>query len=201
MPTAGIHLCVAKSLLQKKKINEKLFFLGNIAPDSWRNSTSTKDGSHFQVNKKIHYDEFYKKYKDKLDNPFVYGYLTHLITDYYWYGNNLSTVNEKYENKEIYEKERDAFVSKLLRLYEINPLDKIDDNFDNPIEELETIGINKTIEYINKNSFYKNNIKLNIFKIKETIDDIQKTVQYIEEEIKRLGGEYEFNFDSSHREK
>ena len=41
MPAAGIHLCIAKKLLNEK-LDKERFYVGNIAPDSWRNSNSNK---------------------------------------------------------------------------------------------------------------------------------------------------------------
>ena len=41
MPAAGIHLCIAKKLLNDN-LDKERFYVGNIAPDSWRNSNSNK---------------------------------------------------------------------------------------------------------------------------------------------------------------
>ena len=67
MPAAGIHLCIAKKLLSEK-LDKERFYVGNIAPDSWRNSNSNKHESHFEIDGKINYMNFYNKYKDKLDD-------------------------------------------------------------------------------------------------------------------------------------
>ena len=42
MPNAGIHLCIARRLAKKVNMDKYLFYVGNIAPDSWRNSSSTR---------------------------------------------------------------------------------------------------------------------------------------------------------------
>ena len=185
MPAAGIHLCVAKTLLNKD-MNQYLFFLGTIAPDSWRNSNSTKSGSHFQILEKIHYEKFYQKYKDKMNNPFIYGYLIHLITDYYWYGNSLSTVKTKYLNNELYQKEMKKLISMLMLFYDIKPLKQVENTFLCPVEELETSGINKTVEYVNNVSFENSEESLQLFDFQETILDINKTSRFIKDEIKLL---------------
>lgn len=183
MPAAGIHLCIAKKLLKKRNMDQQLFFLGNVAPDSWRNSNSTKDGTHFQIDGIIHHELFYQKYKNELSNPFVYGYLTHLITDFYWYGHHLSTSDKKVEN---YYEECSKLVSKLTKIYQIKPLEKIKDDFFHPIEELETSGINQTIQYINNVSFLDDSLPLVLFNVEDTIHDIDETYEYVERELERL---------------
>lgn len=184
MPAAAIHLCIAKKLL-KKDINKELFYIGNIAPDSWRNSTSNKHESHFEIEGKINYMNFYDKYKDYLDNPYVLGYFVHLITDKYWYSNELSTVDYKHNKPDIYGKEIGKLVCNLTKYYKIDKLNKIPDNLVNPIEELETRGINNTIDFINNHSF--KDLKLSkVFKLEDAIKDIDDTCRFIEEELKRL---------------
>ena len=186
MPAAAIHLCIAKKLLIETK-DKELYYIGNIAPDSWRNSNSNKHDSHFETEEnKIDYMLFYNKYKDKLDNPYVLGYFIHLITDKYWYKNELSTVDYKHNKIDIYNQEISKLVSNLTKYYDIEKLNKISNSFINPIEELETKGINDTIDFINKHSF-KNIKESKILKLEDTIKDIDKTCIFIEKELKRLG--------------
>ena len=97
MPAGGIHLCVGKVVADKLSINKSMeFYVGCVSADSWRNSNSTKMGTHFLDNNDsidYHYDVFFNKYSKYINNLFVLGYLVHLITDKYWYGNNFITSN------------------------------------------------------------------------------------------------------------
>jgi len=184
MPAAAIHLCIAKKLL-KDNIDKELFYIGNIAPDSWRNSNSNKQESHFEIDGKINYMNFYNKYKNYLDNPYVLGYFIHLITDKYWYSNELSTVYYKHNKVDIYNEEIGKLVCNLTKHYKIDKLNKIPNNLINPIDELETKGINGTIEFINNNSF--KDLKMSkILKLEDTIKDIDDTCKFIKEELERL---------------
>lgn len=182
MPAGGIHLCVAKKLLKNfPNIDEYLFLLGNIAPDSWRNSNSTKIGTHFQINKdgKSNYDYFYQKYKDKLNNPFVLGYFIHLLTDSYWYSNDLETAFANREKPLDYYEEIGIITSKLMMIYNIKPIKKIDEKLENPVMELETSGINKTIEYLNSVNYGKEKETPKYFNLDKTIKGINDTYTYI----------------------
>jgi len=93
MPSWGIHLQIA-NLLSKRisNINKNQFIFGNILPDinngyvikgiSQRivhNITHCDGGEDFK-----NYKIFYNKYKNQLKNPIVLGYLTHLLTDFYY---------------------------------------------------------------------------------------------------------------------
>lgn len=103
MPSWGIHLVTANDVIKKINIKDKnSFTIGNFLPDAERYVVKDfsifvpYDISHFAKKLKINnveeklpnYQEFVNKYKHKLDNPIVLGYLTHLLTDYYW--NNLT---------------------------------------------------------------------------------------------------------------
>ena len=101
MPAATIHRCVAKKILEMTNLytNEEdkfLFEVGCIAPDSWKNTARFKNStlpkkqkrcySHFSPKDKYIelYLDFYTKYNPKLDDPFMVGYLVHLMTDFFW---------------------------------------------------------------------------------------------------------------------
>ena len=97
MPAAKVHEAIAKKINVDYNMDDILLRLGSIAPDCWRNADTysgikSKHVAHFW-NFKIkdgqanNYKEFYLKYYDKLDNPFYFGYLLHLITDQYWKSN------------------------------------------------------------------------------------------------------------------
>lgn len=99
MPSWGIHLATANEILKKLNIEDRnAFLLGNFIPDAERHVV--KDFSIFVPYNITHFPEysfidghyerlpnfnkFFEKYKSKLSNLLVLGYLTHLITDYYW---------------------------------------------------------------------------------------------------------------------
>lgn len=99
MPAWIVHLETATEILKRIKINnENSFLIGNLIPDAERHVV--KDFSiyvpyrisHFSEIQKINgqieelpnIDDFLCYYKNKLTNPMVLGYLTHLLTDYYW---------------------------------------------------------------------------------------------------------------------
>ena len=94
MPSARIHEAVAKKINADYNMDEILLRLGTIAPDCWRNvddstGINTKEVSHFwdfkvKEGEANNYIEFFIKYYDKMNNPFYFGYLLHLIVDQYW---------------------------------------------------------------------------------------------------------------------
>lgn len=98
MPNWGEHLLIANKILKKVKIDENLFLFGNILPDV-QDGFLVKGISNIQPHKINHYDlngekynpnikkgyeVFYEKYSEKMCNPIIMGYLTHLITDFLW---------------------------------------------------------------------------------------------------------------------
>lgn len=183
MPAGGIHLCVGKRVAEKLNINQCMeYYIGVVSADSWRNSSSTKLGTHFldsidSIN--YHYDFFYKKYSSYMNNEFVIGYLIHLITDKYWYSNSFVTSN-------IYEDEYDALkrlCSNLIERYSIPKL-FLPDNLVNPISELDSKGIICTIDYLNSVNYVPGDCYK--FDINEVIDCIEKTSDFIFNEIIRL---------------
>ena len=97
MPAGGIHLCVGASVADSLNIDKSMsFFVGTVCADSWRNSSSTKMGTHFlsmESSLDYDYDFFYNKYLNYMNYEFVVGYLIHLITDKFWYVNNYVTSN------------------------------------------------------------------------------------------------------------
>lgn len=183
MPAGGIHLCVGKRVAEKLCIDQSMeYYIGIVSADSWRNSSSTKLGTHFLDNIDsidYHYDFFYKKYCDYMNSEFVIGYLIHLITDRYWYSNDFVTSN-------IYEDEYDALkslCSKLIEYYNIPKL-VLTDNLVNPISELDSDGIIYTINYLNGVNYVLGDCYK--FDFNEVTDCIEKTSDFIVSEIVRL---------------
>ena len=90
MPTSVIHEIVGKKLTNKyKKLDNYNFYLGNIAPDSvningfapkeerWFAHLRDKDLNIWKEN----IIDFYNTNKDKYEESFFIGYITHIMTD------------------------------------------------------------------------------------------------------------------------
>lgn len=188
MPNWGEHLLIANKILKKIKLDENLFLFGNILPDV-QDGFLVKGISNIQPHKINHYDlngekynpnikkgyeVFYEKYSEKMCNPIIMGYLTHLITDFLW--NNMF-----YNGKCV--KENDKLIGFINKKGELIKGDKAD------------LGKNKQSDFgIFSSYIYKNhNMKLpeynleiaknaNIIKnININNDDVQKVVDYINE--------------------
>lgn len=98
MPGWITHIDVATKLSQKLVLDKDKFLIGNVMPDAEKwvvNDFSVFvpwSISHFGQMKKIdkfnislpNIENYISLYKDKLDNPIVLGYLSHLLTDYYY---------------------------------------------------------------------------------------------------------------------
>lgn len=183
MPAGGIHLCLAESVARKLKKEITLdFLIGNVAPDSWRNSSSTKEGTHF-INLPdsfdYNYEYFYEKYQEYLSNDFVLGYLVHLITDKYWHNNNfITTIVEKDEYDDL-----NKACSMLVGMYNIPKL-TISSALVNPVEELDTLGISKTIDYLNSVNYLSDTN--NKYNIDELVARINDTCLFVVSELSRL---------------
>lgn len=122
---------------------------------------------------------FIKKYKSQLNYDFVLGYLAHLITDKYWYGNNF--ISTKMFNSERCELSKAC--SNLISRYHISRLE-LPSNFVNPIEELESSGIMMTIDYLNSVNYLED--KDSTFDIDELMVCIDKTSDFVVSELIRL---------------
>lgn len=89
MPSSNIHLKVAYELNKRLNINSIDFIVGNIAPDAvningfapreerWTAHLRDKDLDTWIENAKT----FYKQNEGKIDNNFLLGYTSHLLTD------------------------------------------------------------------------------------------------------------------------
>ena len=95
MPSWPVHIALAKKLNKTLKLSDD-FILGNIIPDVPNGyiiaNTKCKENkrfTHFNINKEntkpiISIENFLKKYQNKLNNPIILGYYTHLLTDKYF---------------------------------------------------------------------------------------------------------------------
>ncbi len=87
MPNHKAHLAIAKLVNEKINMDLDSIMLGSVLPDICNNKVHSK--SHFQVGEKdleglANPDKFVKKYKNKLSNPTMIGYLIHILTDRYY---------------------------------------------------------------------------------------------------------------------
>ena len=87
MPSHKIHLAIAKKVNDKINTDLDSLMLGSVLPDLSIGKDHTK--SHYQNGKlgvegTANHDLFIKKYKDKLNNPVMLGYILHLLTDKFY---------------------------------------------------------------------------------------------------------------------
>lgn len=106
MASAIMHICVAKKVNEYLNMNEKMLYLGTIAPDISKQIGESKNKSHFLKDEDIpDVNMFYNKYKDYLNNPFEMGYYIHLLTDYYWFKEfipkRIKNIKLKMNNQEL----------------------------------------------------------------------------------------------------
>ena len=94
MGSAVMHLCIGKKVAQKlNNSDRKEFLIGNLAPDLSKITNQSKYISHFLKKVKINgverevpdLESFISEYKERLNEPFVQGYLCHLISDDVWF--------------------------------------------------------------------------------------------------------------------
>lgn len=94
MPSWSIHLNVAKKLNETLKLDKDLFYYGNLIPDvDYSDKINRFDAHYYDINLQyptvpkenmIDINKFLEDYKDKLNNPLIIGYYTHLLTDLYF---------------------------------------------------------------------------------------------------------------------
>lgn len=82
-----MHAIIAYRIADTLQIQDKpSFLLGSVAPDA----VSTKDTSHFftgdirDFSRSIDYRGFLYKYQSLEQEPYIWGYFTHLIADHVW---------------------------------------------------------------------------------------------------------------------
>jgi hypothetical protein len=97
MPSWKIHSKIGNDILKEININKKYFMIGNLTPDQDKYNISDLKSNvsrvithyvspnDFEIGINLpDYEKFYNKYKRKFHNPVIFGYLVHLLTDYYW---------------------------------------------------------------------------------------------------------------------
>lgn len=170
MASYHMHICIAKKINEKLKIDENLFFIGSIAPDLPTELGKPNNKSHFLDDETgvIMSDIFYKKYKNDLYNPYVMGYFVHLLTDYLWFSKYISKyINEylKKENLELSLRYKDL-KKKILNDYS-NLSDFLEEKYSlnleklncenvletKSIEEIDATKLNVLIDRLSKNKY------------------------------------------------
>lgn len=219
MPSVIIHRCVSKRVLDKTNLytneNDKYFYdIGSLTPDSWRNTKRFKDSllpkkekrkySHFSNDGEFieNYDIFYNKYKKYLDekNPFMVGYLVHLITDNFWRYDmfyksffpdgsikmiDMSIMNaDKHEKKDLLNKETKKVSRELGKYYELVLLRHITEEETSTfpvMDEIEYDGINDSIDYNNFEIEFEDNsnYELQVFSKEDFIKGVERCSNYI----------------------
>lgn len=177
MGSAVMHLCIGKKIAKKMNNSDrKEFLIGNLAPDLSKLTNQSRYISHFLKKIVINdserevpdLDKFLNKYKERLNEPFIQGYLCHLISDDIWFRdyipNHVISITE--DKKQILLRDVDDYIpyddfkkmmyddySKtnkyLFDLYKLN-LKRFDNmDIDEPkMEEFEFQEIHKLIEQI-----------------------------------------------------
>ena len=205
-----MHLCIGKKIAKKlNNSDRKEFLIGNLAPDLSKLTNQSRYISHFLKKIVINdaerevpdLDKFIKKYKNRLNEPFVQGYLCHLISDSVWYleyiPNHVVSITE--DKKQILLRDIDDYIpyddfkkmmysdynktnDDLFSLYKLN-LKKFDNmDIDNPnMEEFEFEEIHRLIEQI---SYY---LEYSVTDEEEPADfDDNRMDDYDEEPLKLL---------------
>lgn len=212
MPSAIIHRCVNKRVEEKlnkfPNIQDKYIYdVASIAPDSWRNTKRFKNSelpkkqkrmySHFSKENEFveNYNLFKEKYKDNLDNPFIFGYLIHLMTDNFWrlemYYKNTFDINnidnellniEHLEEKSEVNQDVETLTNQIAKYYHINELRNIKDEELNSIPRIDEMtydGINDTINFTNKQLTKETKNET----LKYTLEDIVNGIEFCTKKI------------------
>lgn len=188
MPTHKMHMAIANEVNKYLKLDEDMIMIGSVLPDLTIDKRHR--ASHFKngeegVEGTANPYKFLLKYKDKLKNPVMVGYLIHLLTDryfnsyvfqnYYIYDENIHLIGIKFHNEKAlmpiekirYEKHRDFYVyDKYLVEHNkvksfsstscIRNIDNIEDaKFDNELIKKYIENANLDLEKAKKGDFFK----------------------------------------------
>lgn len=224
MPSWIVHLATANEIIKEIKIeNENSFLIGNLIPDAER--YVIKDFSIYVPYKVSHYSEiqiidgnkeelpnvkkFIENYKNYLENSMVLGYLTHILTDYYW---NKTTylrytirdkegncVGIKLNNGNEIEcgiSERSKIKHNDFAIFKNNIIEK--GNYTIPkyenrlLQDLKTIkeipfnkeDLNKIIKYLNGESYNKKIGQYHLFTQNEINEEYKNSIKFVIEFLK-----------------
>lgn len=205
MASAIIHLCVAKELNKYLNMDEKMLFLGSIAPDISKHLGETKEISHFlnpaNEDDIPQIDKFLAKYRNELNKPFEMGYFVHLLTDKYWFRDYIYQYVSKY-TQETGKKRLTANALKniiyndytnlnitLINKYDL-PLDLFSNPFELPKSKITEIPVDKLNLLIEKMGIIieeSREEKTFVFDCADIEKFISDTVKYILKDLQLLG--------------
>jgi hypothetical protein len=149
------------------------------------------------------YKSFYNKYKNNLDDPFVLGYLIHLMTDFYYKKNVTSRYQFKIDgvkkiktkdgyfegtNEEIKEylhNQNAIATAKIAKHFnvEVIGLDKVIECF---VDEIDLSGLINTINYINEANFKVFTSESEIYEDDDLFNDVINCSKFILKELENL---------------
>lgn len=233
MPSWAIHLAVTTKLESKtnyNKTNKNIFLLGNILPDIL-NGHVIKNISHIVPHKQAHFEKevqignhkewrydiqgFYETYKKQFDNPLIFGYYTHVLTDFYWndltYGQKgifddeknliglqLNNGQQLLDTKEELRRTKTNDFKLFSNYIYINKLADIPKYDEKMLEyakdvtwlDLQKNDIIETINYLEGMASLKNKIDIEepdyrVFSEKEMMEHLEKCVNFIGDTIRK----------------
>lgn len=205
MASAVIHLCIAKEVNKVLGMDEKLLFLGTIAPDISKEIGQSKEISHFLDHSNEddipNIDRFLKKYEGELNKPFEMGYFIHLLTDKYWFRDYIYKYIERYS---LENGQKDLTYSALKQLiyddYTNINIDLIDkyglslelfyEEFKYPTSKITEIPMDKLPLIVDKMGIIiqeSKEEKTFIFDTYDIVKFIDETVKYIVRDVQMLG--------------
>lgn len=188
MPTHKMHMAIANAVNKELKLNDDMVMIGSVLPDLTIDKRHR--ASHFKngeegVEGTANPYKFLIKYKSKLDNPVMVGYLIHLLTDrffnsyvfqnFYIYDENTHLIGIKFHNEEVmmpiekirYEKHRDFYVydkyllenNRVLKFKDFSSLENIidieDAKFDKELIKKYIENANHDIDKAKQGEFFK----------------------------------------------
>ena len=205
MASVVIHLCIAKEVNKVLGMDEKLLFLGTIAPDISKQIGQTKEISHFLDHSNEddipNIDKFLDKYRGELNKPFEMGYFIHLLTDKYWFRDYVYKYIERYakdNNKKnltyaalkklIYDDYTNINID-LITKYDLS-LELFYEEFKYPTSKITEIPIDKLPVIVEKMGIVieeSKEEKTFVFDVNDIVQFIDETVKYIIKDINMLG--------------
>lgn len=202
MPNWETHIEIAKrvgKILNFKNELYEEFLLANLLPDI-NCAYAIEDVSKRLKHSYTHYNnflDFYIQKKNCMNNIVVFGYFTHLFSDYIWNNNFYNKKIKNFDVKNLSKDELRSLKQNDFRfhsnLYYKNKIDIKDLNtFLNKIKILDKISLNKedlekTLTYINENKYELEDIKLNFYnkeELEQLCDDtVNKIIEFKEKII------------------